>query len=171
MKQKKKRLFGMHSLLAVIALMLAATIYASCSSEDDDYDNGWVELETMARGTRAGNGESVDSFISGPYFKEGEAEGDIHAYDRTDSITIHYSFDWQRGRYSDIHLENKKISLNDERIDKNKSISWSISNPSFENCHNIHFHYEVTVYFKDSTRHFFSGDTNTDDVLVEIDHL
>ena len=53
----KKKQNGMYGLLAVIALMLAASIYASCSSEDDDYDNGWVELETMARGTRAGNGE------------------------------------------------------------------------------------------------------------------
>ena len=54
----KKKQNGMYDLLAVIVLMLAASIYASCSSEDDDYDNGWVELETMARGTRAASGEN-----------------------------------------------------------------------------------------------------------------
>ena len=69
MKQKKKSLFGMHSLLAVIALMLAVTIYASCSSDDDDYDNGWVELGTKSKGTRGVNGEGgnpgwVDSSVT-----------------------------------------------------------------------------------------------------------
>ena len=60
MKMKQN---GMYGLLAVIALMLAASIYASCSSDDDDYDNGWVELETMARGTRAGNGETGNNTV------------------------------------------------------------------------------------------------------------
>ena len=53
----KKKQNGMYGLLAVIALMLVITIYASCSSEDDDYDNGWVELGTMSKSTRSAGGE------------------------------------------------------------------------------------------------------------------
>ncbi len=49
----KKKQNGMYGLLAVIALMLAATIYASCSSDDDAWDSSSLgELGTMADGIK-----------------------------------------------------------------------------------------------------------------------
>ena len=89
MKQKKKSLFGMHSLLAVIALMLAASIYASCSSDDDDYDNGWVELETMARGTRSVNGENYVVAIIG-----GTVSGQENIEGVNDDFYVSVDFSW-----------------------------------------------------------------------------
>ena len=100
MKKKKKRLFGMHSLLAVIALMLAASIYASCSSDDDDYDNGWVELETMAKGTRAASGESAtkDSihtvFVTIGGYSVIAGSTTFRAHVHRDSIMIPIRFEW-----------------------------------------------------------------------------
>ncbi|MCQ2113267.1 MAG: hypothetical protein MJY95_08010 [Bacteroidaceae bacterium] len=73
---KKQKHNGMHSLLAVIALMLAVTIYASCSSDDDAWDSSSLgELGTMADGTLDRSGESGgtvyfvgEPVISGNYF-------------------------------------------------------------------------------------------------------
>ena len=61
MKQKHN---GMYGLLAVIALMLAVTIYASCSSDDDAWDSSSLgELGTMADGTLDRSGEGGGTAI------------------------------------------------------------------------------------------------------------
>ena len=98
---KKQKHNGMHSLLAVIALMLAVTIYASCSSDDDAWDSSSLgELGTMAKGTRAASGESAtkDSihtvFVTIGGYSVIAGSTTFRAHVHRDSIMIPIRFEW-----------------------------------------------------------------------------
>ena len=106
---KKQKHNGMHSLLAVIALMLAASIYASCSSDDDAWDSSSLgELGTMADGTldRSGEGGGTVYFVGEPllYGVKG-----IEGLEIMNTSFVNIRLTWIRGYTGNIRKHHSDI--------------------------------------------------------------
>ena len=159
MKMKKKQ-NGMYSLLAVIALMLAASIYASCSSDDDAWDSSSLgELGTMADGTLDRSGESGGTvYFVGMYIPANAA-----TFTRIPLMNEEYeadiSFFWNRGYTGNIYGPycNPYVNLtpyeDPDSIHMNDSlfvITYQSANLQWNQYNELMLTYNYAAKYKDS---------------------
>ena len=158
----KKKQNGMYGLLAVIALMLAVTIYASCSSEDDTWDSSSLgELGTMADGTldRSGEGGGTVYFV-GMYIPANIATLTMEPL-MAPSYVVDLTIGWHEGYTGNIILpycnpyvlyspynERDTVTLNDSAFFDISPISASAS---WDQNNKLTMTYVYKAYFKNDT--------------------
>ncbi|MCQ2112412.1 MAG: hypothetical protein MJY95_03610 [Bacteroidaceae bacterium] len=146
----KKKQNGMYGLLAVIALMLAASIYASCSSDDDTWDSSSLgELETMAEGEMNIGGESgnedpnnEDSITIGSYRVRAGDTTITHSFIQS-NLEIQVKYSWESGL-----AENMQIRSEIKEIDNPDGVTIKGIDYIRKGFLNTHFDCVIRVIWK-----------------------